>query len=108
MSGEKAARILRTKSNLSEEEISSMSDKEAWDWIYAHKKIDPDKGKSEICFTGFRPEDKYSLMAYAAKNGMKVVKSVTIGLRYLCIGSDPGPVKMEMAEFQGVNIITEE
>lgn len=37
MPSEKVTRILKSKSNFTEEEINSMSERDAWDWVYKEK-----------------------------------------------------------------------
>ena len=105
MAGEKVTNILRSKSNFTEEQIASMSDAEGWKWIYANKKPNPDKGKEQICFTGFRPNEKDEVIEIAENAGLKVVNSTTKSLSFLCVGENPGPKKLEKAESQRVRII---
>jgi len=108
MAGEKVARILKSKSDFTDKEIESISDAEGWKWIYANRppKNDPDKNKPQICFTGFRPAAKKELVKKAGINDLKIVKSVTKKLDFLCIGDNAGPKKIEKAKKQGVIIIT--
>jgi NAD-dependent DNA ligase len=84
-----------------------MTDGECWQWVYANP---PPKRVGrilpEICFTGFRPEEKVRIESKAEDNGYKVVKSVTVKLKYLVIGEAPGPSKLTKAKEQGVLIIT--
>lgn len=60
----------------------------------------------EICFTGFPAEEKQALTQRAIQANMKVVKSVTIRLSFLCAGANAGRSKMLKAEEQGALIIT--
>ena len=106
MAGEKVTRILKSKSNFTDEQISSMSDAEGWSWIYANKKPNPDKDKNQICFTGFSPAEKESLTLSAEEAGLKVVKSVTKSLNFLCTGDNAGPKKIEKARQQDVIILS--
>jgi NAD-dependent DNA ligase len=107
MAGTKVTNILKSKSNLSEEEIAFMTDAEGWKWIYKHypSKKDPEKNKPQICFTGFRPAEKEQLFEYAKNKGMKIVKSVTKKLSFLCIGENAGPSKIRKATEQNVIIL---
>jgi hypothetical protein len=50
MPSEKLTQILLSKSPFSQEQISGMSDREGWKWVYANKA--PSKEKYfEVCFT---------------------------------------------------------
>jgi NAD-dependent DNA ligase len=93
-------RILLAKSNFTEEQIASMSERDGWDWVYSHKPASQPK-QEQICFTGFTDEEKAELAALAAEHGMTVVTAVTKHLKYLCIGEYPGPKKLEKALRQG-------
>lgn len=62
----------------------------------------------EILFTGFSKARKDELAEMAEQYGMKVVKSVTKELAYLCVGPSPGPVKVAQATENGVEIIEAE
>ena len=110
MAGTKVTNILKARSNLSEEEIALMTDAEGWKWLYKHypPKKDPDKNKPQICFTGFRPAEKEQLFEYANNNGMKIVKSVTNKLSFLCIGENAGPSKIQKATEQKVIIMDDQ
>lgn len=101
---EKLIKILLAKTELSEKEISSISEAEGWRMVYGMaKKKDH---RPQICFTGFRPEEMNNLIALAENNGLKVVKSVTVGLNYLCCGENAGPSKIEKAKENGVLLIS--
>lgn len=60
----------------------------------------------EICFTGFKSQDRKMLEELASSKSILVRKSVTKNLDLLCIGDNAGPLKMQMAEHQGVCVIT--
>lgn len=64
--------------------------------------------RDQICFTGFRPDEKERLWDIADNADMRVVQSVTKKLKFLCVGEDPGPVKLEKAKAQKVIIISEQ
>ncbi len=108
MAGEKVTRILRSKSNFSDEEIAEMTDREGWAWIYGNRPSKKRNSKNQICFTGFNPAEKDRLIEIAIKSGMHIAKSVTKSLDFLCIGSNAGPAKLKKAKEQETIILTEE
>ena len=61
----------------------------------------------EICFTGFKKEDKIRLAEQARTAGMFVRDSVTKQLVYLCCGYNAGPKKIEKSRHQGAIILNE-
>lgn len=61
---------------------------------------------TEILFTGFLKAERAQLEQTARDAGMRVVKSVTNGLVYLCAGSNAGPEKVEPAQARGLFILT--
>lgn len=96
-------------SPFSVEQLQAMEDGERWWWIYAHfpPKTKRDTSKSDICFTGFRPDDRTRLENLAEQSGYHVVTGVTIRLRVLVTGEAPGPAKLAKARQQGVEILSE-
>ena len=101
----KLLQILRARTELTQEELSVISEKEGWDIVYKNQ---PKKeNKIEICFTGFSPLRRTELEIVAIKNNLKVVKSVTVSLDYLCVGGNAGPSKVEKAKKQKVTLITD-
>jgi NAD-dependent DNA ligase len=90
------------------DELREMSDPECWRWVYEHHppKTQGRPTKPEICFTGFRPEDKAKMQQIARDNGYQVVKSITVGLKTLVTGEAPGPAKLAQAKDQGTAILT--
>lgn len=105
MPSEKLARILKARSNFSPDEIAAMSEHAGWDWIYAH--ASPRKEKlPEICFTGFSPLEKKELIERARSSRLRVVTTVTKALSFLCVGENPGPVKIEKAMALNACILT--
>jgi len=62
---------------------------------------------SEILFTGFPAVQRANLESKADAAGLKVVKSVTTRLTYLCGGPNAGPSKLAHARAQGSFILTE-
>ena len=108
MPSEKVVKILRSKSNFVESEINNMSEKEAWAWVYKNETPSvPVDNRDQICFTGFRPAERDKLWHVAEEAGMKIVKSVTKKLKFLCTGDHPGPSKLEKAINQNVTILSE-
>jgi NAD-dependent DNA ligase len=105
MASEKVARILRSKSPMSEDQISAMTDQAAWDWVYSNR-VAPRAKRTEVCFTGFLDEEKEALAAKASEAGLKVVTTVTKKLDLLCTGDNPGAVKLEKAHKQGTRVLT--
>lgn len=103
---EKLRRILLSKSTLSEAQISSMTEKDGWAWVYANsaKKNKPIK-LAEVCFTGFSIAEKPFLESLAEGAHLRVVTSVTKGLFLLVAGENAGPAKLEKARKQGTTVI---
>ena len=64
-------------------------------------------GNPEICFTGFKKEDKERLLKVAANAGLFIRSSVTSKLEYLCCGENAGPKKIDKARHQGIVALTE-
>ncbi|TXE33221.1 BRCT domain-containing protein [Serratia marcescens] len=64
-------------------------------------------GAHEICFTGFKKEDKERLSKLASEAGMIVRKDVTVNLHFLCGGYNAGPKKLEAARTKGSMILRE-
>ena len=109
MAGEKVAMILKSKTNLSDEQISQMSDADGWQLIYTLKpqKSQTPKKANHICFTGFPPSEKDRLSNLALSQGLDVVKSVTQSLAFLVTGENAGPAKLNKAREQNVVIMNE-
>jgi NAD-dependent DNA ligase len=95
-------------SPFSVEQLQAMEDRECWRWIYAHfpPRVKPDSSRAEICFTGFRPDDRAHLEELAEENGYHVVTDVTVKLKVLVAGEAPGPVKLAKARHQGAEILS--
>jgi DNA ligase (NAD+) len=110
VSSQRVILILKARgAPFSDEEMQKMSDKEGWAWIYANprKTYKPPKSP-EICFTGFTPEEREELWDADHEMGLKIVKSVTKNLTYLCVGEAPGPTKLAQAKEQKCKILTVE
>ena len=108
MAGDRVTRILLKKSDMTPEEIAAMSDREAWNWLYAHfppRTHKHRKNASEICFTGFSDATRAQLEQEARDAHLEVVKSVTKSLRYLVTGPNAGPAKLAKAQEQEVVLL---
>lgn len=66
---------------------------------------EPSEVAIEILFTGFPKAQRAELEELADLRGWKVVKSVTVGLTYLCTGPNAGPAKIEQAGDVGADVI---
>ncbi len=62
----------------------------------------------DVCFTGFKSEDKNRLKKLAENVGLIIRSSVTRSLNFLCCGYNAGPKKIEKARKQNVIVINEE
>lgn len=101
----KLTQILKSKTDLTEKEIESLTEQKGWGIVYS---MSPKKElKTEICFTGFNPSKKEDLIEIAKNNNFKVVKSVTVNLNFLCFGNNAGQSKIEKATSNGSIIINE-
>ena len=105
---EKLSRILRSKTNLNDEQLEQMTEREGWAVVYSLRSQKTKEKKVEVCFTGFSPAEKKELIQIANDNNIHVAKSVTKGLMFLCCGGNAGPSKMTKAERQGVRLIDKE
>ncbi len=108
MAGEKLKRILRSKTDMTVEEIAALSDADGWKIIYSQSSRSPKDTRLKICITGFSNSRKAELKAIASTAGFRVVTGVTKNLEFLCVGEDPGPSKLQKAQEQNVQIITEQ
>ncbi|MBC17049.1 conserved protein of unknown function [Pseudodesulfovibrio profundus] len=106
--GKGRASMILAETGLAEEEYADLSEWELWETIcrlpgHFRKEF----YVPEICFTGFgRGKEKSMLQEIARMNGYIVRDAVTKQLDFLCCGPEPGPSKIEKAEFQGVKIVT--
>jgi DNA ligase (NAD+) len=106
MLSQKVSSILKTK-GFTEDQLSTMTESDAWDHVY--RLSPPKKDKlPEICFTGFQDDELPELHGRTMAANLKVVTTVTVGLRYLCTGPSPGPSKLAKAAKQGVIVVTGE
>jgi NAD-dependent DNA ligase len=71
-----------------------------------HRRLNP-TGAPEVCFTGFKKNDKAALIELAGSSGMVVRTSVTSNLDFLCCGYNAGPKKIEKSRHQGVVVLSE-
>jgi DNA polymerase III subunit epsilon len=91
---QRVAMILRSRTDLSDDQIAQLSDAEGWQLIYTLKPPNRQvqKKTSQICFTGFSSSEKDRLSQLAAADGLDVMKSVTQSLAYLVVGPNTGPL----------------
>lgn len=61
----------------------------------------------EILFTGFAKARRAELEAAAVESGMRVCKTVTMGLAFVCGGPTAGPTKLRNAQAKGVPVLDE-
>ena len=104
---EKLRRILKSKTDLNDDQIAALSDGEGWAIVYSSQKKKLPKGP-EICFTGLSASEKSQLEDIAIKNGLHVATSVTKNLMLLVAGDNAGPAKLKKAQDQGVAVISKE
>lgn len=69
--------------------------------------IAPADVRGEILFTGFLAAHRLELEALAEKNGLRVVKTPTKALTFLCTGKTAGWTKVQAASEKGAFILTE-
>lgn len=67
----------------------------------------PPDARPQILFTGFAAVQRAHLESLADAGGLKVVKTVTQGLSFLCSGPNAGPAKVAKSRTQGVYIVRE-
>jgi DNA ligase (NAD+) len=105
---EKLRRILQSKSDLNDLQISAMSDAEGWALVYklSGTKASVKDNRFQVCFTGFGATDKEELGIAAEDAHLKVVTSVTKGLQYLIAGDNAGPAKLQTARDQGTRVLS--
>ena len=68
----------------------------------------PEHSRPDILFTGFAAKTRSELEAASAAAGLKVVKTVTQQLSFLCAGPNAGPSKVSKARVAGSYIVTEQ
>lgn len=64
--------------------------------------------RPQVLFTGFKAAARNELEQIAADHGLRVVKTSTKNLSFLCAGSNAGPVKIKKAYEAGAFILTSE
>lgn len=105
----KLTRILKSNTNLAEEQLETMTEREGWGIVYSLRpKSSIKESKVEVCFTGFSPSDKKELVEIAEDYDIHIAKSVTKSLMFLCCGNNAGPSKIAKAEKQGVKLINKD
>jgi NAD-dependent DNA ligase len=68
----------------------------------------PADDRPQILFTGFKQADRSRLEQLANEQGLRVVKTATAQLAYLCGGYNAGPTKVQAARDKGAFILSEE
>ena len=110
MPSDKATMILKKKSSLTAEQISELSEREAWKLIYSMSGSGSHKPKSPkmhtACFTGFNDTEKEGLLKLAISKGISPRTSVSQSLTFLVCGDNAGPSKRQMADAFGVTILS--
>ncbi|MCB1470928.1 MAG: hypothetical protein KDK08_28055 [Rhizobiaceae bacterium] len=106
MANERVTKIL-LKEGLDKDTIAQMTDGEAWNRVY---ELNPPKRRllkaPTICFTGFVKAEEVHYRSLADKIGLKPTGSVSGITNYLCLGSNPGPSKMDKARKAGVKMLS--
>lgn len=67
----------------------------------------PRDDRPQVLFTGFATVQRAHLERLADAGGLRVVKTVTQGLVFLCAGPNAGPAKVDKSRAQGVYIVRE-
>ncbi len=106
MPSEKVCQILRSRSQLSEEEIQALGEGEAWGIVYGLPGPPPKPKRTVVCFTGFDDAARAELEILATKANHHVTRAVTKSLSILVCGPAPGPAKLEIAKERGVEILS--
>ena len=68
----------------------------------------PKDSRPKILFTGFKAADRQRLEEWADAQGLRIMKSTSPSISFLCIGYNAGPSKIEAARRSGAFILTEE
>lgn len=69
--------------------------------------VKPRSDTTEILFTGFAKERRAELEEAATGAKIKVRKTVTQALAFICAGPNAGPSKLRKAQGQGVSVLDE-
>lgn len=64
--------------------------------------------RPKILFTGFKAADRQRLEIWAEANGLRVMRSKSPFLSFLCVGANAGPSKVEAAREAGAFIVSED
>jgi len=98
----KLIQILRSRTELTDEEIINTDEAEGWKIIREldekKKALQAENYKPTICFTGFGLKEKKDLEKQAIIKGMKPISGVSSSLKYLVIGETPGESKIQKAK----------
>ena len=104
---EKLRRILKSKTDLNDDQIALLDEGEGWAIVYSNQKKKQKKGP-EVCFTGLSASEKIALEEISKANGLHVATSVTKNLMILVAGESAGPSKLKKAVDQGVSVMSKE
>ncbi|MCC7067964.1 MAG: NAD-dependent DNA ligase LigA [Burkholderiales bacterium] len=107
---ERLRAILRSKTDLSDEQISQLSEDQGWALVYNNSSGTRrlKDARRQVCFTGFGMSEKDELAKLAESAGYRAVTSVTKDLAYLVAGPGAGPSKLEKAVRQSTKILTKD
>jgi hypothetical protein len=97
-------KILISKSlHLTPEEIAAMTEAEAWKAVY-----EEEAARSKNKDRRLTAPEKVLLETVAStEKGLRTVPGVNQSLKYLCVGPNAGPSKLEKAKEQGCTILSE-
>ena len=70
-------------------------------------RTEPEESRPQILFTGFAAALRSDLEIQCGAAGLKVVRTVTQQLVFLCAGPNAGPSKVAKARVQGAFIVTQ-
>ena len=109
MPSEKLIKILRSKTDLTDEQIIPLTDGEGWAKVYeaeAVAKAEREANrKPTVLFTGFNKAGKAEMEAHAVAHGLKPVTTVTKKLGCLVLGEMPGEKKVIKAQELGIQTL---
>jgi len=109
MPSEKLIKILRSKTDLTDEQIIPLTEEEGWAKVYEAEtaaKAERDANrKPTILFSGFNKADKAEMEAHAVAHRLKPVTTMTQKLGCLVLGETPGEKKVIKAQELGIQTL---